>query len=136
MTTTYEGSCLCGQVRYSVQGEFNAFFLCYCSRCQKGTGSAHAANLFAPNASLRWLQGANLVTTYLHPNTRHCKSFCQQCGSALPTDAKSIGCVVVPAGSLDSSVNITPSGRIFMANCADWNHNLNEVPGYTGLPKQ
>lgn len=136
MTTNHQGSCLCGQVRYSVHGEFSAFFLCYCTRCQKGTGSAHAANLFAPNARLTWLQGENAVTTYLHPNTRHSKSFCQYCGSALPTVAQSISSVVVPAGSLDNEVTTAPTARIFVKSCASWAKDLNAVPGFDGLPQK
>jgi hypothetical protein len=43
------GSCLCGAVRFEVEGEFQRFYLCHCGHCRKDTGSApHAANLFAP----------------------------------------------------------------------------------------
>ncbi|MCB1754851.1 MAG: GFA family protein [Gammaproteobacteria bacterium] len=134
MGNKYEGSCLCGGVKYSLSGEFQSFFLCHCTRCQKGTGSSHAANLFAPSATLAWIQGESNVKTYQHPNSLHVKSFCMNCGSALPTVAENIRCIVVPAGSLDSSVPISPTAKIFVGSCANWAKDLTNVPAYKELP--
>jgi hypothetical protein len=39
------GSCLCGAVRFEVEGDFQQFYLCHCGRCRNDSGSAHAANL-------------------------------------------------------------------------------------------
>ena len=46
MSNTYSGSCLCGEIRFEIEGEFELFYLCHCEYCRKDTGSAHAANLF------------------------------------------------------------------------------------------
>ena len=135
MINTHQGSCLCGRVKYELSGDFQSFFLCYCTRCQKDTGSAHAANLFAKEGSLTWLQGENDIRVYKHENSLHAKSFCQNCGSALPTFADSINSVVVPAGSLDSPLSITPTAKIFVDSCAVWSMNLSDVPGYKELPE-
>ncbi len=136
MTNKHQGSCLCGSVKFELSGDFQSFFLCYCSRCQKDSGSAHAANLFAKASTLTWVQGESDVKTYLHPNSMHAKSFCQKCGSALPTIAESINSVVVPAGSLDSPVSIEPTAKIFISSGANWSHNLANVPSYKELPGQ
>ena len=135
MVNKYRGSCLCGRVQYELSGDFQSFFLCHCTRCQKGTGSAHAANLFAKASTLIWLNGENDVRTYEHPNSLHAKSFCSKCGSALPTFAESINSVVVPAGSLDSPVPITPTAKIFTGSSAKWCLNLDDVPSYEKLPE-
>ncbi len=136
MTNKHQGSCLCGEVKYELSGDFQSFFLCHCTRCQKDTGSAHAANLFAKASTLTWLQGESYVKTYQHLNTKHEKSFCQNCGSALPTIAETINCVVVPAGSLDSPISIEPTAKIFMSRCASWSKNVGNVPSYEELPNQ
>lgn len=136
MTNKHQGSCLCGNVKYEIVGDFQSFFLCYCTRCQKGTGSAHAANLFAKRSTLTWLQGEGDVATYMHPNSLHAKSFCQKCGSALPRFNDSTNSVVVPAGSLDSPVLITPTAKIFVGSCAGWSMNLRNVLSYEKLPGQ
>ncbi|RPH66319.1 MAG: aldehyde-activating protein, partial [Hyphomicrobiales bacterium] len=52
MSSRHLGSCLCGDVRFEIAGDFEKFYLCHCSRCRKDTGSAHGANLFASAARL------------------------------------------------------------------------------------
>lgn len=136
MVNKHRGSCLCGSVKYELLGDFQSFFLCHCSRCQKDTGSSYAANLFAKASTLIWLNGESDVRTYKHPNSYHAKSFCAKCGSALPTFAESINSIVVPAGSLDSPVPITPTAKIFVGSCAKWSMNLFDVPRYAKLPGQ
>nr|WP_246589803.1 GFA family protein [Marinobacterium ramblicola] len=117
-----------------MDGEFGAFYLCYCNRCQKGTGSAHAANLFAQSAKLNWLQGEHLVKTYRVPECRHAKSFCQHCGSPVPTASDELGSVVVPAGSLDTPVTTAPTAKILVASAAGWALDLNAVTSFEQLP--
>jgi hypothetical protein len=134
MTTRHNGSCLCGAVRFEVEGSFERFFLCHCSFCRKDTGSAHAANLFSSTAKLTWLAGANQVTTYNLPSTRHAKSFCATCGSALPRLHAGSTSLIVPAGSLESPVTIRPDAHIFVASRADWDRKLETVPMVDRLP--
>lgn len=135
MTKHHSGSCLCEGVRFELAGAFDAFFFCYCKRCQKDTGSAHAANLFSSSGKLTWLQGKESVNTFQLPDTRHCRSFCQHCGSALPTEARELGVVVVPAGSLDTPVDIAPKAKIFVASAADWSKDITDVASFEALPE-
>ncbi len=135
MRNQYFGSCLCGKVKFELSGEFQSFFLCHCTRCQKDSGSLHAANLFAKGGLLTWLQGESNVKIYQYPNSLHTKSFCQNCGSALPVFSESINCVVVPAGSMDSAVPISPTAKIFVANTARWSKHITCVPSFDELPK-
>jgi hypothetical protein len=131
---TSTGTCLCGAVSFEVSGAFEGFFLCHCSRCRKGTGSAHAANLFSRTAHVTWLSGEDRVKTYRVPGTRHQKSFCAECSSALPRVQPDLGLLVVPAGSLDSEVRIRPDAHIFFADRADWDQRLEDVPKVDKLP--
>ena len=128
------GSCLCGAVRFEVEGKFQRFYLCHCEYCRKDTGSAHAANLFAPGATLRWLTGKDQVTCYTLPSTRHSKSFCSTCGSALPGVESDNTLLVVPAGSLDSDITLKPDAHIFGSSRANWDNGLDEVPVMEGSP--
>jgi hypothetical protein len=43
MINKHQGSCLCGEVRFEIEGEFERFFLCHCEYCRKDTGSASRA---------------------------------------------------------------------------------------------
>ncbi len=124
--TDHSGSCLCGTVTFEVKGEFDSFYLCHCQHCQKDTGSAHAANLFSRSARLVWLSGADAVTSFTLPGTRHNRSFCQVCGSALP-NTQVAGLLVVPAGCLDTDIAMLPTAHIFSSSKAVWEYRLGET---------
>jgi hypothetical protein len=128
------GSCLCGTVRFEVKGDFDSFYLCHCQHCRKDTGSAHAANLVSQSAKLTWQSGMDVVASFTLPGTRHSKSFCKLCGSALPSTAIA-GLLVVPAGCLDTKVSILPTAHIFTSSKAAWDEKLGEVPKFEGLPE-
>lgn len=128
MDDKHAGACLCGAVRFEISGAFERFFLCHCARCRKDTGSAHAANLFSSTARIAWASGRDRVRTYRVPSTRHERSFCSQCGSALPCVQMDGALLVVPAGCLDSVVDKRPDAHIFAASRADWDRHLEDVP--------
>lgn len=134
MSERHVGGCLCGQVRFEVEGELERFFLCHCTYCRKDTGSAHAANLFSSTAKLAWLSGRERVTRFDLPGTRHGKCFCAVCGSALPREPVGDGPLVVPAGSLETPVSLRPTAHLFTASRAGWDHDLETVPSYARLP--
>lgn len=134
MHKDYSGSCLCGAARFEIQGEFERFYLCHCEYCRKDTGSAHAANLFSSSATLKWVSGEEKVKHFDLPGTRHGKSFCGVCGSALPRTQMEGKLLVVPAGSLNSEVRIRPDAHIFVASRAGWDRALENVPTVDGFP--
>lgn len=130
----YFGSCLCGNSKFKVQGDFESFYLCHCQHCQKDTGSAHSANLFSRSAKLIWQSGVDTVTSFTLPGTRHTKSFCKLCGSALPITQIS-GLLVVPAGCLDTEISMLPTAHIFSSSKAAWDEKLGEAPEFKRLPE-
>ena len=134
MQGEYSGGCLCGAVTFGVTGAFQSFFLCHCSRCRRGTGSAHGANLFSTTARLDWRSGEDRVRGFSLPGTRHERSFCADCGAALPRVSADGALLVVPAGSLDDAIDIAPTARICMASRAAWTVGLENVPAFDGLP--
>jgi len=134
MARTTTGGCLCGAVKYEISGEFDGFFLCHCSRCRKDTGSAHAANLFSSTAALTWLTGQEAIKTYRVPETRHQRSFCTECGSALPGLHRGGTLLVVPAGSADGDIDMRPTAHICYASRAKWDDRLDDLAKFDGLP--
>lgn len=134
MKQSLSGSCLCGSVTFRISGEIEAFYLCHCSRCRKDSGSAHSSNLFLSGADVSWLSGYDTIRTYRLPGTRHEKSFCPKCSSALPSIQADGAMAVVPAGSLDSELDCRPTARICLASRAKWSEGWDEVEEIAGLP--
>lgn len=117
------GSCLCGSVKFEITPPFTAFRYCHCSRCQKASGSAHAANAFVPGAQFKWTVGEALIKRYDHaPSQRFAVSFCTQCGSRVPHQVKGRDDYLVPAGLLDQApANMPrPENGIFWGSRAAW----------------
>jgi hypothetical protein len=134
MSNNHQGSCLCGAVRFAIEGEFERFYLCHCEYCRKDTGSAHAANLFSSTATLRWVSGEDQVRQFNLSGTRHSKCFCGTCGSALPMLQMNGQLLVVPAGSLNSAILIRPNAHIFVSSRASWDDTLETIPAIPGFP--
>ena len=115
------GSCLCGSIRYVMEGEPKFFNHCHCSRCRKATGTGHASNiLFAP-ASIEWQSGEELLKSYKVPDAkRFTAQFCSNCGSLMPRVAPDGSFGVLPAGTLDEEPGIEVTGRIFQDSRTQW----------------
>ncbi len=136
MSKTLTGSCLCGDVCYTVTGEPAHFYHCHCSRCRKASGTGHASNLFV-KGSLTWESGEELVSRFKVPEAeRFANTFCRQCGARLPRANEATGVVMIPAGSLDTEPGFEPEARIFMGSRAAWScrrdDGLPEFDGYAG----
>ena len=138
MAAIYKGSCLCGEITFDItfknNGEFDSFYLCHCHYCQKDTGSAHAANLFTTPEKISWLTGKQQIKTFNLPSTRHVKSFCSNCGSAVPALEGDGRLLAVPAGSLNDTIKVKPTAHIFMASRASWDETLETIPRFDELP--
>ena len=129
-----KGSCLCGAVHYEVEGDASRFYHCHCKRCRKASGTGHASNLLMISASLRFIQGEELLKQYKVPEAkRFGKQFCSQCGSSLPRISGEADRVVIPAGSLDDEPPIKPQSRIFWDSRADWSCQ-DDMPRFAEYP--
>ena len=115
------GSCLCGLIKFEVKPPFTAFRYCYCSRCQKASGSAHAANAFIPETQFKWLAGESLVKHFNLPDAkRFAVWFCPQCGTRVPHKVNTTENMLIPAGVLDGDPGMRPENSIFWKSKAAW----------------
>jgi hypothetical protein len=115
------GSCVCGLVQYEIEAPYMVMQYCHCSRCRKSTGSAHAANLFVAADQLRFIQGADQVQIWDHPDAKYWRrGFCKACGSSVPYKTRTEKAWVIPGGTLDEDPGIRPVRNIFFASRAPW----------------
>src|SRR4029434_5481154 len=76
------GSCLCGGVKYEIDGELSAVTNCHCSLCRKTSGSAFASGATISAASFRFLSGEDLLREWESSPGYH-RVFCGRCGSPI-----------------------------------------------------
>ena len=125
----FQGSCLCGSIKYEIIGEPRVFNHCYCSRCRKSSGTGHASNIILTLESAEWTEGEDLLGSFRIPDAeRFSTAFCTQCGSQMPRVRPDLGFGVIPAGSLDRDVPIQPTDRIMWNSRTDWACDNRKIP--------
>lgn len=135
MSKQLTGECLCGNIKFSVVDSFKAFYQCHCKQCQQLTGTAFASNLFTQPDNIEWLSGQEKVTHYEHASKEFSKSFCTQCGSAVPFVNKTKTSLIVPAGSLNELPDIQPQANIFTSEEACWLKPGQQAEKFSGFPE-
>lgn len=104
------GGCLCGAVRYRVDGPIRDIVGCHCGQCRKTTGHWLAsANVWrdqfilTEERGLKWYRASDFAG----------RAFCGECGSTLFWRADIGETVGVAAGTLDDTEGLRVQGHIF-----------------------
>jgi len=115
-----KGSCLCGGIRYEVDGALGTVVNCHCSICRKATGAAFRTRAAVAVSAFRWLSGEDLVSRY-DSSPVETRTFCRVCGSTLPTFFRDrpdeLG---LPLGTLDGDPGVRPSAHVWVGSKAPW----------------
>ncbi len=117
---TVRGGCLCGGIRYEIEGAIEAPEHCHCGMCRKAHGAAFSTNAVVESASLKVLDAVGLLTEYeSSPNRRKC--FCSRCGSQLfIRRSNRPDITVVTLGTLDDDPVSRPTRHVFTTSKAPW----------------
>jgi hypothetical protein len=129
------GSCLCGEIAYTLDAPPTNVVNCHCTRCQRSRGAAHATNAFVRQEHLRWLRGAELLKTYRVPDAQaFSTSFCSKCGSVLPSLFAAIKRYNIPLGTLDRPLATKPSLHIYAVSRALWHTISDSLQQFDEMP--
>jgi len=129
------GGCLCGRVRYTLNGEPAFSGLCHCRNCQRYTGSAFEAVVAFPAAAVN-IQGE--LKTYNDTGDsgqQVRRRFCPNCGSGIVAEADALpGVAIMLAGTLDAPSAYTPGMEIYCGSAQPWVHAGGERPRFEKMP--
>ncbi len=123
------GSCLCGGVRFEIEGKVSPIGQCHCSLCRKVSGTASNAELLTARRSLRWVTGEDLIQSFAK-RTDWTTSFCRICGCRLPELRANGKLFSVPAGSLDDDPGARVEQHIYVGSRAAWDEIAGDAPQY------
>ena len=98
------GSCLCGQIKYQLDGGVELMNNCHCAMCRKAHGAAFGSFLHAASAGFRWTAGEDG------------------------------GEVNIPAGTLDDDPGVRPIVNIFVGSRAPWFDIDDSLPRFDEFP--
>jgi len=126
-TSSTEGGCLCGAVRYRVKGPLRGVVNCHCSMCQRLHGSfgphskASKTNITVTRSDeLSWYKTSEVAR----------RGFCSFCGSGLfwePFEQDATGII---AGTLDGPTTLKTIGHIFVEEKPDFYEITDDLPQF------
>ena len=117
-----EGGCLCGAVRYVLDGEPQAAAICHCRHCQRQSGSLFSFNLFIAEADFEQHGETKIFEDRGDSGQPSYRHFCASCGSPLFTKVAMMpGQVLVKAGTLDRLKGLpSPQVEIYTDRAVEW----------------
>jgi hypothetical protein len=123
------GSCLCGALRWEIEGKPLGMRRCHCLRCRRARAHSHAANAFVGKEALRFTAGEAQCVLYKLPEAeRFSQAFCATCGSKAPWWVEARGVWNIPAGNLDDDPGVRPHEHIFVGSKAPWLEITDDLP--------
>jgi hypothetical protein len=124
------GGCLCGNVRFQIDGPIKELSHCHCSQCRKAYGSAFGTIAVVEARHFSYLAGTDSIASY-RQSERPKRYFCRNCGSGLPIAESWDPLVGIPAGLLEGQLDKTPSAHIFAGSKAPWWEITDSSPQYS-----
>lgn len=126
MTDVMTGGCLCGAMRYRIEGTPRLISNCHCSLCRRAHGAPFVTWLTVRADRLHVERGE--LNRY-KSSDHGWRAFCPTCGTqVLSGSAHYARYVEVSAGSLDEPGGAIPERQVF------WPDRLNWVTSTDGLP--
>jgi hypothetical protein len=130
MAQRLNGSCLCGEVRYTVDDEFQYALICHCSQCRRATGSAFKPFGGIEREKLKVTSGTIRIYGDVMTHDAHCKN----CGSLLYSIVQEGTRAHVTYGTLIDPPTLAPQAHIFVSSKAPWDQILDDLPQHAELP--
>lgn len=115
---TYNGGCLCGDIRFEAGAEPVEVVLCHCRTCRRSVGAPFVVWADFPADKVRFVAGAPHVHVS-SPGTR--RLFCDQCGTSLANTSQHRSEIVsVNVCCLDDPNAIAPLKHIWAGERLAW----------------
>lgn len=125
------GSCLCGDIAWTVDGEFTMLVNCHCSICRKVHGSGYGAFVASSAEGFRWVSGVERIHTYQSSENGQ-RPFCPRCGSGVAVVMEKLA--YMPAGNLSGDITRSLDSHIFVAHKACWFDVFDDAPQFDEFP--
>ncbi len=101
----FQGSCLCGEVKFEITGYVSPIQTCHAPRCRKATGGSSTPEMLAHGSGFNWTRGEDRVRVFTAPVLKsppaYKRAFCETCGSPLPVVLEGTPYMILNSGVLD-----------------------------------
>jgi len=126
-----EGSCLCGDIRWGIDGPVSMVVNCHCSMCRKAHGSAYGAFAVTAAGDFHWLSGEDRIASYRSSDEGQ-RGYCPRCGSVVPGVFGDMA--FMPIGNMQERIDRPLDSHIFCASKAPWHDITDDAPQFDEYP--
>jgi hypothetical protein len=131
MSSSLEGGCACGSVRYRLSDEPLFVHCCHCLNCQRQTGSAFVINVLIETDRVELLAGdPNVVEAARDDGSMQQIYRCPDCQVAVYSQYTWPQLRFVRAGTLDEPSSVSPDVHIFTRSKLPWVALPPDVPAF------
>ena len=131
------GGCLCGAVRYEIDGEPVFSGHCHCRDCQRATGTGHVSVTGLPRAAVKITGELRAYASVGDSGQSLTRNFCPICGSLIFSEPTIMpGMINVTAGTLDDPSLFQPQAAIYVRSRPDWDRLAGGLPEFETLPRR
>ncbi len=128
VTDILHGGCLCGAIRYQVQGLPFAADYCHCRHCQKIAGAPVMAWMDFLHKDVLWL--SSQPREYASSSDVR-RGFCGQCGSTLTfRHVQHPDYLTLAIASLDQPDRVSPTYHIYTIQARKWCVIQDDLPRF------
>ncbi|MFZ1107042.1 MAG: GFA family protein [Rhodomicrobium sp.] len=124
-----KGSCLCGAVKYEIDGLDSSIRHCHCRTCRKAQGAAFNTAAQVARGRFRWIEGEDKLTSY-ESSPGKFRRFCSICGSPIVSEHPGLPHVTVRIATLDEHPGARPAERIWLSHAAPWLEDADAIARY------
>lgn len=122
-----KGSCLCGEVVYTIHSQILGINFCHCTQCRKASGSAFGTSAAVKREGFEISRGHEHLAAYESSPGKN-RFFCKHCGSPLFSKREGAATLYVRLGTLDDDPIARPDVHIHVASKAPWYKINDEIP--------
>lgn len=135
---TTEGGCLCGAIRYEVEGEPLLSATCFCRDCQYIAGGGPGYGVSFLRQKVRITRGEPVTfENESHAKNRVQRLFCGRCGTPLFSTSSAMPVILaVKVGSLDDPSAFRSMGSIWLKSKQPYHHPAPEQPSWDTAPSE
>jgi hypothetical protein len=117
-----EGGCVCGALRYRVNGLPLAVFICHCTNCKQRTGSAFSLSMVSLKKDFQKVSGETLWRDSPGGSgAMHRQHVCPECLTRTHTEMLAYPEIInVRPGTLDQPDLVTPIAQAWVSLAQPW----------------
>lgn len=130
-----QGRCLCGAVRYEVEGDPVVVAHCHCVDCQRLSGAGHTTGAMFAADKIKIRGDVSEFSLDSETGGVVTRTFCPRCGSALfGRNSRMTGFVTVSVGTLEDPNTVTPQVVVFARSRRQWDSVGGDLPTFDAQP--